>query len=94
MFLYGHSMGGMIAVTTVTRNSAFFRGLVLGVPRQVHVVVSLEGDVWRGDLDPLPALGLLLRGGLLTWNLFLIYYFINFSESSIATLNCSQIINY
>jgi len=32
MFLYGHSMGGMIAVTTVTRNSAFFKGLVLEGP--------------------------------------------------------------
>lgn len=32
MFLYGHSMGGMIAVTTVTRNSAFFKGLILEGP--------------------------------------------------------------
>ena len=32
MFLYGHSMGGMIALHTLTRNSAFFRGVVLEGP--------------------------------------------------------------
>lgn len=32
MFLYGHSMGGMISVHTVLHNSAFFKGLILEGP--------------------------------------------------------------
>jgi len=32
MFLYGHSMGGMISVHTVLRNSSFFKGMMLEGP--------------------------------------------------------------
>ena len=32
MFLYGHSMGGMISVATVLRNPSFYSGLVLEGP--------------------------------------------------------------
>ena len=32
MFLYGHSMGGMISVSTVLRNPSFYAGLVLEGP--------------------------------------------------------------
>ena len=32
MFLYGHSMGGMISVATVMRNSSFYSGLILEGP--------------------------------------------------------------
>ena len=32
MFLYGHSMGGMISVSTVLRNASFFSGMILEAP--------------------------------------------------------------
>ncbi|XP_023332037.1 monoglyceride lipase isoform X2 [Eurytemora carolleeae] len=32
MFLYGHSMGGMLAVSTALRNQTFFKGLILEGP--------------------------------------------------------------
>ena len=32
VYLYGHSMGGMISVSTVLRNSSFFKGLILEGP--------------------------------------------------------------
>jgi len=32
MFVYGHSMGGMITVSTVMRNSSFFKGMILEGP--------------------------------------------------------------
>jgi len=32
MFIYGHSMGGMITVSTVIRNSSFFKGMILEGP--------------------------------------------------------------
>jgi len=32
MFIYGHSMGGMITVSTVIRNSSFFQGMILEGP--------------------------------------------------------------
>lgn len=32
MYLYGHSMGGLIAVASVLRNAAFFKGMILEGP--------------------------------------------------------------
>ena len=36
LYLYGHSMGGMVATAAVTRNSAFFAGLLLEVTQLSH----------------------------------------------------------
>ena len=36
LYLYGHSMGGMVATAAVTRNSAFFAGLLLEVTKLSH----------------------------------------------------------
>jgi len=51
MFIYGHSMGGMLAVSLVIRNPAFFKGmvlegpLILPDPAQVTPVRLLLGKV-------------------------------------------------